>query len=157
MFRNAKVGDRAWFFEYGWGTITHVFKDSEYPINFESDTKRICNFTIDGKRAVNDINPTLFWDEIKFEIPEKPFNLENELKKLEIQEFYYRGRNFYLLWDNQAQEIFISSDDIFERPLCIYFNEKSAINFYEKIKDKKITKKQFLTAYKNVFGGKNAD
>ena len=157
MFKNAKVGDRAWFFEYGWGTITHVFKDSEYPINFESDTKRICNFTIDGKRAVNDINPTLFWDEIKFEIPEKPFNLEDELKKLEIQEFCCGEENFHLYWDNEEQEISIRIAEIFEEPLCVYFDKESIINFQESIKNKKITKEEFFTVYKNVFGGKNAD
>lgn len=157
MFKNAKVGDRVYDMLKGWGIISSIEPKEEHPIYFVADIDSFSKFTFDGKRNKRDKNPTLFWDEIKFEIPEKPFNLENELKKLEIQEFYYRGRNFYLLWDNQAQEIFISSDDIFERPLCIYFNEKSAINFYEKIKDKKITKKQFLTAYKNVFGGKNAD
>lgn len=152
-FHNAKVGDRVWDFSKSWGIIEKIC-DDDYPIVVLFENKEIETFTFEGKYSCSDLYPRLFWNEIKFEIPEKPFNLEDELRKLEIQDFFYRGRNFYLLWDNQAQEIFISSDDIFERPLCIYFNEKSAINFYEKIKDKKITKQQFFRAYKNVFGGR---
>ena len=154
MFKNAKVGDRAWFFEYGWGTITHVFKDSEYPINFESDTKRICNFTIDGKRAVNDINPTLFWDEIKFEIPEKPFNLEDELRKLEIKKFEYDWLNYFLVYDGKGKEITYGYHQDSESPDCIYFSGKGIKRFCEKAKEQKITKEEFFRVYKNVFGDK---
>ena len=154
MFKNAKVGDRAWFFEYGWGTITHVFKDSEYPINFESDTKRICNFMIDGKRAVNDINPTLFWDEIKFEIPERPFNLEEELRKLEIKKFEYDWLNYFLVYDRKDKEITYGYHQHWESPDCIYFSEKSIKRFCEKAKEQKITKEEFFRVYKNVFGDK---
>ena len=154
MFKNAKVGDRAWFFEYGWGTIVNMFYGNEYPIVFKSDTNRFCNFMIDGKRVVNDINSSLFWDEIKFEIPEKPFNLEEKLEKLEIQEFECGEENFHLYWDNEEQEISVRVAEIFEQPLCFYFNKESVMNFQEEIKNKKITKEQFFRAYKNVFGGK---
>lgn len=157
MFKNAKVGDRAWFFEYGWGTITHVFKDSEYPINFESDTKRICNFTIDGKRAVNDINPTLFWDEIKFEIPEKPFNLEDELRRLEIKEFTSIDEVFYLEWDWSLDILTYSNCRFYEKIGCIYFEKAGIAEFVNLVNKHNITKEEFFTAYKNVFGGKNAD
>lgn len=97
MFINAKIGDRAWSFEYGWGTIIHIFYEKEYPIIFKSDTNRICNFRFDGKRDINDINPSLFWDEVKIKIPEKSFNLEVELKKLEIKEFTSDTHNYYLV------------------------------------------------------------
>ena len=97
IFQDAKVGDRAWFFEYGWGTITHIFYEKEYPIIFKSDTNRICNFRFDGKRTIDDISPSLFWDEIKFEIPEKPFKLEDELRKLEIKEFVFNTNNYHLV------------------------------------------------------------
>lgn len=157
MFKNAKVGDRVWFFEYGWGTIVNMFYGNEYPIVFKSDTNKFCNFMIDGKRVINDINPSLFWNEIKFTIPEKPFDLETELRKLEIKEFCCGEENFHLYWDNEEQEIYIRIAEIFEEPLCVYFDEESVINFQESIKDKKITKEEFFTAYKNVFGGKNAD
>ena len=136
------------------GTITHVFKDSEYPINFESDTKRVCNFMIDGKRAVNDINPTLFWDEIKFEIPERPFNLEEELRKLEIKKFEYDWLNYFLVYDRKDKEITYGYHQHWESPDCIYFSEKSIKRFCEKAKEQKITKEEFFRVYKNVFGDK---
>ncbi len=157
MFRNAKVGDRAWSFEYGWGTITHVFHDNEYPINFESDTKRICNFMIDGKRNVKDINPTLFWDEIKFEIPEIPFDLKEELRKLKITEFEHEKNNHLLVWSSELKKITYDYLADYQNPFLIYFTKKSIEDFMDNIKDKEITKEQFFTAYKSVFGGKNAD
>lgn len=153
-FYNAKVGDRAWSFEYGWGTITHVFHDNEYPINFESDTKRICNFMIDGKRNVKDINPTLFWNEIKFEIPKKPFNLEKELRELDRIEFRTGKDNYFLVWSNKLKHIVNSCLSSYQNPFLICFTEESINNFMNNIKDKEITKEQFFTAYKNVFRDK---
>lgn len=82
MFRNAQVGDRAYDILRGWGTIVAIKQYSEYPICFEADIDSFCTFTFDGKRADIDISPSLFWNEIKFEIPEKPFDLEKELKKI---------------------------------------------------------------------------
>lgn len=151
MFKNAKVGDRVWDFLYQYGTIEKL-KENTILVKFDSGINVTYNLNGSSGYPVN--IQTLFWNRIEFEIPEKSFDLEAELRKLEIQEFCYRGKNFYLLWDNQTQEIFMPSVDIFEKPLCIYFNEKSAMNFYEKIKDKKITKEQFFRAYKNVFGDK---
>lgn len=157
MFKNAKVGDRAWFFEYGWGTIVNMFYGNEYPIVFKSDTNRFCNFMIDGKRVVNDINPSLFWDEVKYKIPERPFKLEDELRKLEIKEFSNEEANYYLLWDNKREQIKYSFINHCQNPLDIYFTDKSLTDFIKNIEDKKITKEQFFTAYRNVFGGRNAD
>ena len=154
MFKNAKVGDRVWFFEYGWGTIVNMFYGNEYPIVFKSDTNRFCNFMIDGKRVVNDINPSLFWDEIKFEIPEKPFNLEEKLK---IKEFNGEDNMYYLEWDWSIDILVYEQCKFFEKVGCIYFDKDSISEFVRLANKHNITKEQFFTAYKNVFGGINAD
>lgn len=154
IFSDAKVGDRAWSFEYGWGTITHVFYENEYPIIFKSDTNKICNFRVDGKRDINDINPSLFWNEIKIEIPEKPFDLEDELKKLEIKEFVFNEPNYFLTWCCSFECIEYEYSGDYQNPYINYFTEKSIKDFMKNIKYKKITKKQFFTAYKNVFRNK---
>lgn len=148
MFRNAKVGDRVWDFVYGWGTIIHIFYEKEYPITFKSDTNRICNFRFDGKRNINDINPSLFWNEIKFEIP---INLENELRNLEVKEFIEDKKNFYLVWHSNKNNIFCEYRSYAQQPLGKYFTEESIKIFMDNIKDKNITKEQFFTAYKKVF------
>lgn len=154
MFKNAKVGDRVWFFEHGWGTIINIFYEKEYPIIFKSDTDKICNFRFDGRRDISDINPSLFWNEIKFEIPEKTFNLESELMQLGIKDFISNRENFYLEWDNNANKIRCGQKCYCQQPFEIYFEEKSIKNFIGNIKDKNITKEQFFKTYKKVFGGK---
>lgn len=72
MFKNAKVGDKAWSIQAGWGTIYHISKEKPYPIEFKSDIndKGYC-FTYNGMYREIDANPTLFWNE--FKIPEEAF------------------------------------------------------------------------------------
>lgn len=153
MFRNAKVGDRAYDILRGWGTIVAIKQDSEYPICFKADIDSFCTFTFDGKRADIDISPSLFWDEIKFEVPEKAFNLEEELRKLEVVEFKNEYNNYFIYWSNNFQEICLTSYTNIEIPMIKYFSKESAYNFKKSMNNKNITKEQFLSAYKKVFGG----
>jgi len=150
MFRNAKVGDRAYDILRGWGTIVAIKQDSEYPICFKADIDSFCTFTFDGKRADIDISPSLFWDEIKFEVPEKAFNLEEELRKLEVVEFKNEYNNYFIYWSNNFQEICLTSYTNIEIPMIKYFSKESAYNFKKSMNNKNITKEQFLSAYKKV-------
>ena len=89
MFKNAKVGDKVWDLQYGWGTIIELSKTHNYGlvanfinINNESET---CTYTIEGKSAKLHILPTLFWNE--FKIPPEAFikpqpKLEKDTKVL---------------------------------------------------------------------------
>lgn len=72
MFKDAKVGDKAWSIQAGWGTIYHISKERPYPIEFKSDisNKQYC-FTYNGMYREIDTNPTLFWNE--FKIPKEAF------------------------------------------------------------------------------------
>lgn len=155
MFRNAKVGDRAYDILRGWGTIVAIKQDSEYPICFKADIDSFCTFTFDGKRADIDISPSLFWDEIKFEVPEKPFSLEDELRKLEVVEFEYEKDNTYLAWNYEKNEIDYFFEQKLENPGLLYFELDDVIFFLENIESKVITKEQFFETYKKVFGGNN--
>ena len=82
MFENAKVGDRVWDIRFGWGKIIEVDKDilDPYAIKVKFDNEEMTYYDADGYYNVNDINPTLFWNE--FEIPEEVF--KRPLPKLEI-------------------------------------------------------------------------
>lgn len=157
MFRNAKVRDRAYDILRGWGTIVEINEDREYPIVFIADVDSFCTFTFDGKRDVNDKNPSLFWDEIKYEIPEKStvFDLEKELRKLIIKEFEFEERNYYLYYNLEDEVIESKVTGRYIEPFKIYFTEKSISGFFEAIKFKYITKEEFFSAYKKVFGGNN--
>jgi len=69
-FDGIKIGDRVWSFEYGWGTVKELIYNSPYPIGVVFDNEQYETFTLDGK-IEKSCNQTLFWDEIKFEIPKK--------------------------------------------------------------------------------------
>ena len=78
-FSDAKEGDRVWSLTEGWGTIIdHFLSRTEYPLTVEFENGELKTYTLWGRFRVKDLNPTLFWDEVKFEVPEKP------LPKLEV-------------------------------------------------------------------------
>jgi hypothetical protein len=71
-FKTAKPGDRVWDIRKGWGTIFCNHIDDEYPIEVNFDSESNDTFTLEGKAFRLDLNPTLFWDELKFVVPEQP-------------------------------------------------------------------------------------
>ena len=158
MFENVKVGDSLYDVCFGWGRVKSInrldYSDKAHFI--EVDFTNMKKFTYSKKGKNLDLgctNQTLFWDEVKFEVPEIPFSLEDELRKLEIVEFTKREKNFFLWWDNNEKEIHIDYYRNFEFPINKYFSEESINKFEESISDKKITKEEFFEAYKNVFFG----
>jgi hypothetical protein len=73
-FENAKVGDRVWSVEFGWGVVVDKKKDVFY-VNFtkRTYTKENVFYSFDGKAfKIGKSNQTLFWDEIKIVPPERP-------------------------------------------------------------------------------------
>ena len=83
MFKDAKIGDKVWDFAYGWGVIDYIKHTYNCPIRVDFLNGVTISYTLDGKPNANSENPTLFWDEVKFEIPSKPLpNLEVDTKVL---------------------------------------------------------------------------
>lgn len=70
MFKNAKSGDKVWDFSRGWGTVTSITSTS---INVNFASLGTFNYYFDGRLYSSDLNPTLFWNELKFKVPEKPY------------------------------------------------------------------------------------
>lgn len=157
MFSDAKIGDRVWDIKYKWGTIEKITSQLiyvEFDILKESNSFYIIYY-FNGKEngyIGEKFGQTLFWDEIKFEIPEKPFDLEKELRELDIIEFRTGKDNYFLTWSNKWKCINSYSMINLQDPFSICFTEESINNFMDNIKDKEITKEQFFAAYKNVFG-----
>ncbi|HUH58245.1 MAG TPA: hypothetical protein VL020_07035 [Pseudomonadales bacterium] len=72
-FSDAKAGDRVWSLTEGWGTILERFRSrAEYPLVVEFDNRSQKTYTLWGLLHYKDLNPALFWDEVKIETPEKP-------------------------------------------------------------------------------------
>ena len=100
-FDGVKTGDKVWHFEYGWGKVKNLLKASDldnqnFNINNDFDLIEVnfdniyfgCGyFDFDGVAFYSNGNQTLFWDEVKFEIPKKP---KIKLKEDNfIIQFYY--------------------------------------------------------------------
>ena len=68
-FDGIEIGDKVWSFEYGWGTVVDILSDSFY-VEYNKYEDSV-NYDFNGIRNLNK-NQTLFWNEIKFEMPKKP-------------------------------------------------------------------------------------
>ena len=71
-FETAKVGDRVWSLQLGWGKIIKINDHSSYPVVVEYDSGGSVIFTLDGRLYKNHITQSLFWDEVVIEAPTKP-------------------------------------------------------------------------------------
>lgn len=74
MFADIKVGDKVWDICRGWGVITTLMVCPTYPIEVEFKNGH-GSYTRDGYSSLEDVNPSLFWDEIKLVAPQKPVPL----------------------------------------------------------------------------------
>jgi hypothetical protein len=73
-FKNAQPGDRVWSMRHGWGTIQTI-NDHNIFVKFANQNFN-CIYTICGKFSPEDLNPSLFWDEVKIDIPRKPIKMK---------------------------------------------------------------------------------
>lgn len=89
MFKNAQIGDRVWDSRYGWGKITEIKTNTNYPLRakFTNSDKawQICSYSIDGRAMEFHKFPILFWNE--FKVPAEAFikplpQLEKDTKVL---------------------------------------------------------------------------
>ena len=71
MFKDAKIGDRLYSVEDGWGIVEAINTSRIYPLTMKFDFC-VKSFTLEGRRYIGSQNPTLFWDKIEFEIPKRP-------------------------------------------------------------------------------------
>lgn len=69
-FKDAKVGNKVWGITRGWGTIIRNNEFYERPILVEFSDGSELEYLYTGCQHEDDINPTLFWNEIKFTLPE---------------------------------------------------------------------------------------
>lgn len=83
-FENAKVGDKVWSIQCGWGRISEILPGG-YPITVEFNPFKCDGFTYCGKFRITDNDQSLFWDEVKIEAPVKP---KKKLEQLTITRPY---------------------------------------------------------------------
>lgn len=149
MFEDAKVGNKVWDFIDGWGKVIAIEKLNEYPLNVEFINGHYRSYDFHGK-AITDERQRLFWDEIKFEVPEKPFILKDFLKdNLKPKEFEYNCKNGVIYYSHIDKKIRGDFSHCTEAAF-LYF-QPGNIGYVERIlNDKKITMKQLKQAYKEL-------
>ena len=160
MFRNTKVGDRVWDFILGWGTIIDTNWDTNYPLSVKFDFENsIEYFTYKGFRSIHDKNPSLFWKEIKFEIPEKPFILKEWLIKNFKKKEFEKGKDNYVFIVNYSTDSFdrdlweIDVRNYFEQMGSLYFeiiSNKTSLSLQKELNDNSVSVKTFYDALKEL-------
>lgn len=160
MFENVKVGDSLYDICFGWGRVKAIncldYSDKAHLIEVEFSHMKKFTYSKKGKNLdLGCTNQTLFWDEVKFEVPEKPFSLEDELRKLKIVNFELGKDNTYLAWNYEYEKIDYLLEYDCEIPNHAYFDFDYVTNFLSEVENKEITKEEFFETYKKVFGGSN--
>lgn len=149
MFRNAKVGDRVWDFSKGWGTIVQICNDN-YPITVQFEVGEIGAFTFEGKCSYSDLYPRLFWNEIKFEIPEKPLDIKEFLKRnLKPKKFVKDEENYFFYWNVNSERIrsmYITCGESIQP----YFCEDNMDMIIETLNEHKVSLRQLKQAFKEL-------
>lgn len=99
MLELAKKGDRVWSISYGWGTILDIEHRNEKPVLVKFNCGKYKEYTLDGKEEIYSINPTIFWNEIKIEIPNKKFDLKSflirHIKPINVNTSSMGSRNYF--------------------------------------------------------------
>jgi hypothetical protein len=82
--------------QYGWGIVKFNFDQNQvtYPLIVIFDLYKSIERTYhqDGRLVISDVNPSLFWDEIKFEIPKRKIK---EVLKLYLNVYKERGKYYF--------------------------------------------------------------
>lgn len=157
-FRTAKVGDKVWCVKFGWGTIYKIYDEEIYGIKVEYiDAKGMTqydSFTFDGKYYKSDINPILFWNEIKLprvDEDKKPFNLVEFLKdKTEPIPFTNGTSNYYIYYGSLKEKFYCDSSSVSDRIGTVYLRQDGIQDIVKELNENKVTQQQLKDAYREL-------
>jgi hypothetical protein len=88
-FEEAQVGDKVWSVRYGHGVVASIYSDPDYPlvVKFERYVNSK-SYTFYGNEYHHELQ-TLFWKEIKFEVPEQPSRMKL-INGIEVPDISFR-------------------------------------------------------------------
>jgi hypothetical protein len=119
MFEDAKVGDRVWSMQSGWGEVVENIPLADYGVSVKFDNNAYGSYSVCGRFQKSDLMPTLFWNEVKFEIPKKPLpDLEVDTK--------------VLVWDRCSDHKYKRYFSHFDKDGTIYCFENGRTSWTEK-------------------------
>jgi hypothetical protein len=96
-FEKAQVGDKVWSVRYGHGIVAALYSDPDYPLVIKF-TKFLNSksYTLQGNEFHHELQ-TLFWQEIKFEVPKQPPRIKL-INGIEVPDISFRpsiNRNYF--------------------------------------------------------------
>lgn len=121
-----------------------------------ADIDSFCTFTLDGKRYVKDVTPTLFWNEVKLPSDEEdrnPFNLVWFLREhTRCVDFKYAWNNYYIYYDEGDEEFSMGYLTCLDYVGLVYLdNRDSNLNYIVKtLNEHKVTSKELKDAYREL-------
>ena len=132
-FENARVHDRVWSVDYGWGVVIGVSFEQPYCIKVKFEDKNMPEtYKVNGKLWTG-CRQTLFWDEVEFEAPVKPPRTKL-IHGVEVPDISFKpkdGEDYYAidLADKRFCVEFEWRDDamdftLYERGLCYPVTEE---------------------------------
>lgn len=153
MFEDIRVGDKVFTRQFGWMEVEKVYENEFQTILIrKGHSPRYLWFYKTGMHTEEDVLPSVFWEKPKLEyIKERPFSLENELRKLRIKEFVPKDDNYSLEYDFSTNAITIDYRFSSISPNAFFFEKKDLDDLCKTISNIEISFKEFETAYKKVF------
>lgn len=156
-FDNAKVGDRVFSIQYGLGAIDRfgtVNNHEVFKVNFDNGDYEW--YFKDGRVNIDDVNPTLFWNE--FHVPteeedKKLFNLVEFLREnLEPVEFNEDKFNYFLTYNVRSKELEFNCSMICVDVHLTYFHlcSDKLKNVERTLNDNEVTIQQLKDAYRRL-------
>lgn len=110
-FSSARVGDKVWDFIEGWGQVYDVLRENKFPIRvsfIHGNEKATEYYTYEGVQTDYNVR-SLFWDELKYEMPERPLRLERKSAWVNV----YKGTSLRFLGESlfPSEELAIKGRD----------------------------------------------
>ena len=98
-----KIGDRVFSYSLQeWGVVTDTYFVELYPVLVDFPEYGSLSFTTDGRRSIKDKAPDLFFDEIIFELPQRPLQDKDIIKCWDNDVEFEQVYRFYDVKNNMA-------------------------------------------------------
>lgn len=111
--REVKVGDRVWSFTHGWGTVVETSYCVTDPLLIRWDDRMLNATSYNSCGICYGRNRSLFWDEIKFDIPPPPKKKVKKWQWIYVNPFgCYRLTNGHYSTREEAQENILESNTV---------------------------------------------
>lgn len=155
-FSNIKIGQEVWSVQYGWGIVdrfnTTVNNYKLFQVKFDNGD---CEWYFeDGRVNIDNVNPTLFWNEVKLpteEENEESFNLVEFLQSnVSYVEHDTSANNYFISYDYMDNCFDYNCSSIIEYIGVVYLDSSDFEYVVSELNRHNITPQQLKKAYREL-------